>query len=134
MRRELGDFPRVTAPSPWTKIASVLVLASFLSLVIVPAGLAASTGGNTSDRTPAGAGLQAASWLLTIPYGAFKVGLALAGGLVGGVTYAVTGGNLKAAQTVWEPTMYGTYVITPEHLQGKEPIRLIGVPQGQAKA
>jgi len=134
MIRELAAFRRVTVPSPWTKILSVVVLVSFLSLLIVPPGLARTTGGDPPDRTPAGASLQAASWLLTIPYGAFKVGIALVGGVVGGMTYAVTGGNLHAAQSVWEATMYGTYVITPDHLKGREPVRLIGLPQDHAKA
>jgi hypothetical protein len=118
----------------WLRIASIVLLLSFSSLVIAPTGLAKTTGQDTSDGTPAGASLQAASWLLTIPYGAFKLGIALAGGLVGGMTYAFTGGNLEAAQSVWEASMYGTYVITPEHLKGQEPIRFIGIPQDQAKA
>jgi hypothetical protein len=134
MTRERANFHRATVPSTWIRVASIVLLLSFLSLVSVPTGLATTTEGSTSEGTPAGAGLQAASWLLTIPYGAFKVGIALAGGLVGGMTYAVTGGNLQAAQSVWQATMYGTYVLTPGHLIGREPVRFIGVPEDQAKA
>jgi hypothetical protein len=87
-----------------------------------PEGETASTG------TPGGAALQAASWLVTIPYGALKVGFALLGGVVGGMTYALSGGDTEAAQSVWKTTMYGTYIITPGHLKGERPIRFLGVP------
>jgi hypothetical protein len=86
-----------------------------------PDGETASTG------TPDGAALQAASWLVTIPYGALKVGFALLGGVVGGMTYALSGGDTEAAKSVWKTTMYGTYIITPSHLKGERPIRFLGV-------
>jgi len=72
--------------------------------------------------------LQAASWVATIPYGALKLGFAIVGGTVGGLTYVCSGGNLDAAKSVWTTTMYGTYVLTPEHLKGQRPIRFLGVP------
>lgn len=37
-----------------------------------------------------------------------------------GFTYLLSGGNLEAAQSVWTSTMYGTYVLTPEHLKWQE--------------
>lgn len=72
------------------------------------------------------AGLGAASVLLTIPYGAVKVAYAILGGITGGIAYVVTGGNLKTAQTVWDTSMRGTYIITPEHLRGEKPVRFLG--------
>ncbi len=83
---------------------------------------------DTTPGTPSGAGLQAASWLLTVPYGAAKVTFALLGGIVGGLTWVLSGGNSDAAKSVWTTSMYGTYVITPEHLRGDKPIRFLGVP------
>ena len=69
-----------------------------------------------------------ASVLLSIPYGAVKVAYAIVGGITGGFTYIFTGGNLKAAQSVWDTSLRGTYIITPEHLKGEKPIRFLGVP------
>jgi hypothetical protein len=63
---------------------------------------------------------------LTLPYGAIKVAFALGGGIVGGLTYAVSAGNVKAAQSVWVPSMYGDYTVKPEHLSGKQTLRFIG--------
>jgi len=89
---------------------------------------------DTTPGTPSGAGLQAASWLLTVPYGAAKVAFALLGGIVGGLTWALSGGNTEAAQSVWTTSIYGTYVITPDHLRGDKPIRFLGVAESDSAA
>ena len=72
------------------------------------------------------AGLGIASALLTVPYAAAKILYAALGGVIGGFTWVLTGGDTETAQTVWEPSFYGTYVITPDHLRGKEPVRFFG--------
>ncbi len=73
------------------------------------------------------AGLGIASALLTLPYGPAKIIYAGLGGIVGSATWVLTGGNTETAQTVWEPSFYGDYVITPDHLIGKTPLRFYGV-------
>lgn len=80
------------------------------------------------------AGLGVASALLTLPYGPAKILYAGLGGIVGGATWLLTGGNTETAQTVWEPSFYGDYVITPEHLQGTKPLRFFGVSPYQEDA
>jgi hypothetical protein len=114
----------------WLKGVTVVLLLAFIHLTIIPVGVAQSAGTPSSEEqgTAKGAGLQAASWLLTIPYGAVKVAFAIVGGVTGGLTYAFSGGNLDAAKSVWQTSMYGTYVITPDHLKGDQPIRFLGVP------
>jgi hypothetical protein len=110
------------------------MIVSVISMTAVPQGWAQSNSPSSRDEavgTPSGAGLQAASWLLTIPYGAVKVAFAIAGGVVGGLTYGLSGGNMNAAKSVWETTMYGTYIITPEHLKGEKPVRFLGVPSSR---
>lgn len=79
-----------------------------------------------AETTPEGIGLQAASVLTSMVYLPLKTVWALAGGLGGGLAYAVTGGDMEVAKTVWEPSLYGTYVITPEHLVGIKPVQFIG--------
>lgn len=116
----------------WTRAVALGLMLAFSGALGAPAGWAQTA--SRADReeaaqgTPSGAGLQAASWLVTVPYGAVKVGFALLGGVVGGLTYALSGGNTEAAESVWTTTMYGTYVLTPEHLKGEKPIRFMGVP------
>ncbi len=86
-----------------------------------------SSSTDTSQGTASGAGMGVASAVATILYFPFKAAFAIGGGIVGGLTYAFTGGNESAAKSVWETSMYGTYVITPEHLAGDKPVRFFGV-------
>lgn len=71
-------------------------------------------------------GLQVASGALSILYTPFKVVYAGLGGIIGGFVYVLTGGNEQVAQSVWDASLRGTYWLTPEHLQGKEPIHFKG--------
>jgi hypothetical protein len=79
-----------------------------------------------SETSPKGAGLQAASFFATVPYGALKVAYALVGGIVGGLTWALTGGNTEAAKAVWIPSMTGHYIVQPENLTGEKPLHFMG--------
>lgn len=104
-----------------------LVLITFATLVAAPAWSQESSAPSAEGGNASSAGMQVAAGLLTIPYVACKAAFAIAGGIVGGLTYVFTGGNEGAAKSVWTTSMYGTYVITPEHLQGDKAIRFLGV-------
>lgn len=65
---------------------------------------------------------QAASFLATIPYGAAKLGVAAAGGIIGGLGYVLSGGDLESSQAIWKTFVDGTYVLSPAHLKGEEPV------------
>ena len=82
---------------------------------------------STEGGTPSSAGMQAAAGFSTLLYLPLKLAFAIAGGIVGGLTYAFTGGNEDAAKSVWTTSMYGTYILTPDHLRGDKPIRFLGV-------
>lgn len=117
--------PRVGLLKPTSFLLALAF--SALTFVLPVYGQRSSQVPNESDdaSTPVGVGLQAASLLATIPYGAAKLGLALAGGIAGGVGYALSGGDLESAKEIWAQCMEGTYVITPAHLQGEEPVHFI---------
>ena len=83
--------------------------------------------GDISESSPEGAALQAASWLVTIPYGAVKVAYALGGGIVGGLAWVVTGGSTATAKGIWIPSMTGDYIVQPQHLTGEKPLHFVGV-------
>ncbi len=68
----------------------------------------------------------AACFLLTPVYGAFKLAYAGAGAIAGGLTWVFTGGDQRAAQKVWDASLKGTYIITPDHLRGRKQINFIG--------
>lgn len=101
-------------------------------IIVLTAVLLIALQGNTavalaeeSDR-PSGAGLQAASWLATVPYGAAKVVYAVSGGLVGGLAWVMTGGNTDIAKAIWSPTMTGHYTVQPQNLTGDRPLHFVG--------
>jgi hypothetical protein len=73
-------------------------------------------------------GLQIASGAVSILYTPLKIVYAGLGGFVGAFVYMLTGGNEQVAQSVWDASLGGTYWVTPDHLQGNEPIRFKGEP------
>jgi len=109
------------------QVTGILVLLTF-SLVVgigVPGMSLAAEQEESSPSNEAALGIGSA--LLTVVYFPCKLVYAALGGIVGTFTYGLTGGDLETAKEVWEPSFYGTYVITPEHLKGNEPVRFVGV-------
>ena len=88
-----------------------------------PASTDSSEGGTASS-----AGMQAAAGFSTLLYLPLKAAFAIGGGIVGGLTYLFSGLDENSAKKVWNTTLYGTYIITPDHLRGDKPIRFLGVP------
>jgi hypothetical protein len=104
-----------------------LFIGATLGLLIAWTGNPAVAAEEQSGTGPEGAaGLQAASWLATIPYGAVKVAYALGGGIVGGLTWVMSGGDTAAAKAVWIPSMTGDYIVQPQNLTGEKPLHFVG--------
>ncbi|MEW6544583.1 MAG: hypothetical protein AB1411_13365 [Nitrospirota bacterium] len=125
--------------SSWTKAVVVVMILALAHLTVTPTGWAAEPAKTSSVSTEdpnagtlSGAGLGAASWLVTLPYGAVKIAFAILGGVTGGLTWVFSGGNNEAAMSVVGTSVYGTYVITPEHLTGDRSVRFLGVPANDA--
>jgi hypothetical protein len=72
--------------------------------------------------------------LSTLLYLPLKAAFAIGGGVVGGLAYAFSGGNGDRAKSIWTTSMYGTYIITPDHLRGDRPIRFLGVSEPDTSA
>lgn len=108
-----------------TRRLMVFLIGFFVMVMVLNPGITMAA---EEESTEAGeAGLGIGSGLLTLVYLPFKLTYAVLGGVIGGFTYALTGGDLETAKTVWEPSFYGTYVITPSHLKGDEAVRFYGV-------
>jgi hypothetical protein len=105
---------------------AIIVVLTFSSLMVAPAWSQPSNA-DTQQGTPAGVGMQLAAFGATIPYFVGKGAFAIGGGIVGGLAYVFSGFNETTAKSIWIPSMYGTYVITPEHLTGDRPVRFLGV-------
>jgi hypothetical protein len=96
-----------------------------LGLLIASTGTPAIAAERTQPPSENG-GVQAASWFVTVPYGAMKTAFAIGGGIVGGLAWAVTGGDTETAKAVWIPSMTGDYVVQPQHLTGEKTLRFVG--------
>lgn len=124
---------------------SLIVVAIFCMVSVVMEGQGRAhaeegrEGGLLSQWQPEGvlspeeSGLQAACWVLTIPYGAAKMAYAIGGGIVGGLSWAITGGDTEVAKSVWYPSMTGDYIVQPQQLTGDKPIRFVGLWTDQAR-
>ncbi len=107
----------------WTSVFMLIVFALVVGFGTPVVSFAAEEESSQGNEAALGVG----SFFLTLVYTPVKLAYAILGGIIGGFTYGLTGGDLETAQSVWEPSVYGTYVITPEHLKGNEPVRFIGV-------
>ena len=102
--------------------------------VVMVGALALPAAARAEDKRQAGrdASIGLATVVANIFYIPAKVGYAAVGGLTGGLTYALTGGNLDAAEKVWVASAGGDYVLSPNHLQGHERIQFSGTRQASA--
>lgn len=64
--------------------------------------------------------------LVNVLYIPAKFTYATVGGLIGGLAWVLTLGDSDTAMGVWEPTLGGSYVVTPAMLRGDEPIEFSG--------
>ncbi len=125
------DRKQVKSEAVRFRMTAIVLAVAFFHLAVVPSGWAQEMGGGSDERrqsTGTQYGLGAASVFLSIPYGIGKFMFATLGGIFGGFTYAFSAGDKKAASAVWNTSMRGTYVITPEHLKGEKAVRFLGVP------
>ena len=114
------------------KLVAVFLLLALCTVTMVPSAWSqesavppsseSTEGGNASS-----AGMQVAAGFSTLLYLPLKLAFAIGGGIVGGLAYAFSGGNEKVAKSIWDTSLYGTYLITPDHLEGNRPIRFLGV-------
>ncbi len=119
-------IPRTTASSnpAVRRPPLVMVVATILSLaLVIPADLRAEGESQTGTSQLV---TGASCFLLTPVYGAFKLAFAGTGAIVGGFTWLFTGGDEAAAQKVWDSSLKGTYVITPDHLSGQKQVQFVG--------
>ena len=121
MQDVLGSNPKCV----WKHGVMIVVLMIISTVLLFTPAMTVAAEGETSQSEEAGLGIG--SGLLTLVYLPVKVVYAALGGIVGGFTYVLTGGDVDTAKSVWEPSFYGTYVITPSHLKGDEPVRFFGV-------
>jgi len=78
------------------------------------------------DSTAKEGGLGMAAALTTLVYSPLKVVYAIGGTTASGLTWVFSGGDSRTAKTVLTRSVRGTYVITPEALQGQRSLEFVG--------
>jgi hypothetical protein len=73
-----------------------------------------------------GVGIGAGTVAGNIFYVPAKVVYGILGGITGGASYLVTGGNTQTANTIWRSSLGGDYVLTPDMVAGQTPIHFSG--------
>jgi hypothetical protein len=116
------------------KTITIQTMVVLIAVAVCLTPVAEAAQGTNGESTAADVGLGVASFLCSVPYGAAKVSTAIVGGVVGGLTYLLSGFDRKAADSVWYTTMDGDYVVTPDHLRGKKDLRFTGVPPDQSRS
>ena len=66
--------------------------------------------------------------LANVVYVPAKLVYATLGGVTGGMALGLTGGDTKTAESIWEPSLFGNYFLTPSMIQGQEPFSFAGSP------
>ncbi|HEY2987677.1 MAG TPA: hypothetical protein VGL11_08120 [Candidatus Binatia bacterium] len=73
------------------------------------------------------------SVLANIFYMPTKITYAGLGLLTGGLGYLLTAGKGEVANEIIYPAVKGTYVLTPSHLKGEQPVTFIGASPEQSQ-
>lgn len=122
----LNPFSRKTC-----SIITAIIISCVYTIMIVPAVHAQdvpppASDDSTTEIAVSDPGMEAAAAISTIVYFPVKAVFSLLGGVVGGLTYAFTGGDEEATKKVWQTSMEGNYYIKPENLTGEEPVHFLG--------
>ena len=111
------------------RIRKIMTKLLFTLIILVAIALSnslavADEGGGYTQLDEAGLGfVSGLSTLIYLPVKSVYAGI---GAIVGSFAWALSGGNDEVAKSIWEPSIYGTYVIIPDHFTGNESVRFIG--------
>ena len=95
------------------------------SLMSAPASAVARDANSKEASADLGIGVVTA--LANVVYMPVKVTYGLMGGITGGFAYVLSGANREVAEGVWVPSMGGDYVLTTDHMTGREQVHFNGV-------
>jgi hypothetical protein len=73
-----------------------------------------------------GVGIGAGTVAGNVLYVPAKLAYGILGGITGGASYLLTGGNTQTANTIWRSSLGGDYVLTPDMVAGQKPIHFSG--------
>jgi len=94
--------------------------------VLVATSMLAAAPALAEDSTAKEGGLGMAAAITTLVYSPLKLVYAIGGPPASGLAWIFSGGDSSVARTVLTRSVRGTYVVTPEHLQGREELEFVG--------
>jgi hypothetical protein len=110
-------------------VATAALLGFVALLAATPAGAQTETQSETNAENggrEGEAGLGVAAGLISLFYAPAKVLYAAGGGLVAGLAYVVSAGDMEVVDPILTPALRGDYVVTPAHLRGERQLEFIG--------
>lgn len=81
---------------------------------------------SSSPSTWSDAGYGSLAVLTNLLYMPLKIVYGTVGLVTGGLAYVCTVGNDDVAMSIWDPSLGGTYVVSPAMLRGEEPVLFSG--------
>lgn len=106
------------------KLASISLALAVGLASLGPAPPAAAEDGERHAAVHFGLGLTTA--FLNLGYGPLKVIYAGLGTAIGGIAWALSGGNEQVVRAIIQPAVRGDYVIVPENLTNEKPLVFAG--------
>jgi hypothetical protein len=101
--------------------------AALAALTLACAPASAFARDSNSKEASADLGIGVVTALANVVYMPVKLTYGLMGGVTGGFAYVLSGANREVAEGVWVPSMGGDYVLTTDHMTGREQVHFNGV-------
>jgi hypothetical protein len=79
-----------------------------------------------TKETASQGGMGAAAGLTSVVYAPVKVAYAAGGSIVAGLAYVLSGGDKEVAKPIFDASVRGDYVVTPEHMSGERELEFVG--------
>jgi len=92
----------------------------------VSAALASARPATASDDFDHPAMSYVGAGMASLLYFPAKVTFAVGGAVASGVAYAVTLGDPQPSHEIWEGSVEGDYVVTPDMIEGRRPVQFVG--------
>lgn len=82
-----------------------------------------------TKQTAEQGGMGAAAGLTSVVYAPVKVAYAAGGSIVAGLAYVLSGGDKDVAKPIFDASVRGDYVVTPQHMSGERELEFVGRSQ-----
>jgi hypothetical protein len=111
-----------------SRLAGALALALATCVAAGPVAAEEIVSQETRETASQG-GVGAAAGLTSVVYAPIKVVYAAGGSVVAGLAYVLSGGDKEVAKPIFDASVRGDYVVTPQHMTGERELEFVGRPK-----